>query len=94
MTFWIKEISWKKILAVSSLFTIISFVVRQVEAMLTMNYYKMPEFFGGLEQTYDAESRTATSWLYDYFFGFYFCNRDLFGSNLLLPQRSFAQGKS
>jgi MFS family permease len=46
MAFWIKEISWKKIFLVSFLFTIISFVIRQIEAMLTMNYYKMPEFFG------------------------------------------------
>ena len=46
MAFWIEEISWKKVFVVSFLFTIISFVIRQIEAMLTLNYYKMPEFFG------------------------------------------------
>ena len=46
MTFWIKEISWKKILLSSLVFTIIAFVVRQIEVILTINYYKMPEYFG------------------------------------------------
>jgi len=46
MTFWIKEISWKKVFFVSLLFSVISFVIRQIEAILTMDYYKMPEFFG------------------------------------------------
>lgn len=46
MIFWIKEISWKKVAFSSLLFTIIAFVIRQVEAVLTMNYYKMPQYFG------------------------------------------------
>jgi len=46
MAFWIEEISWKKVFLVSFLFMIISFIIRQIEAILTMNYYKMPEFFG------------------------------------------------
>ena len=46
MAFWIKELSWKKIFLFSFVFTILAFVIRQIEAILTMNYYKMPEFFG------------------------------------------------
>jgi hypothetical protein len=46
MAFWIKEISWKKIILSSFVFTVITFIIRQVEAALTMNYYKMPELFG------------------------------------------------
>jgi hypothetical protein len=46
MKFWVKELSWKKILIISLLFTVFSFVIRQIEAILTINYYKLPEFFG------------------------------------------------
>lgn len=46
MTFWIKEISWKKVLQVSVIYTIIAFIVRQVEAVLTMQYYTDPNYFG------------------------------------------------
>jgi hypothetical protein len=46
MAFWIREISWKKIILSSLTFTAIAFVIRQVEAVLIMNYYKTPELFG------------------------------------------------
>ncbi len=46
MTFWIKELSIKKILFVSIIFTVISFIIRQIEAMLTIKYYMMPQYFG------------------------------------------------
>jgi len=46
MTFWIKEISWKKVILSGSIFTVISFVVRQIEAVLTVKYYMMPQYFG------------------------------------------------
>ena len=46
MTFWMKEFSAKKILLTSIIFTVISFVIRQIEALLTMNYYLMPQYFG------------------------------------------------
>lgn len=46
MTFWIKELNIKKILLVSVIFTVISFIIRQIEAILTMKYYVMPQFFG------------------------------------------------
>jgi hypothetical protein len=44
MAFWIKEISWKKVILSSVIFTIIVFVVRQIEALFTVNY-KMPAYF-------------------------------------------------
>jgi len=46
MTFWIKEISWKKVFISGLIITVISFVVRQIEAVLTLKYYMMPEYFG------------------------------------------------
>lgn len=46
MTFWIKELSIRKILLTSVIFTVISFVLHQVEALLTMKYYLMPQYFG------------------------------------------------
>jgi hypothetical protein len=46
MTFWVKELSWRKIFIASLLFMAIAFAIRQIEAMLTMSYYKMPELFG------------------------------------------------
>jgi len=46
MAFWIKEINFKKLALASIFFTIISFVVHQIEAILTLKYYMMPEYFG------------------------------------------------
>jgi hypothetical protein len=46
MTFWIKELNIKKVLLVSIIFTVISFVIHQIEAILTMKYYVMPQYFG------------------------------------------------
>jgi hypothetical protein len=46
MTFWIKELSWKKVFLTGAIFAVISFVIRQIEAMLTMKYYLMPQYFG------------------------------------------------
>jgi hypothetical protein len=46
MTFWIKEISWKKVAMSGLAFSVVAFIVRQLEAMLTMKYYLMPEYFG------------------------------------------------
>jgi len=46
MTFWIKELSWKKVALTSLIFTVISFVVHQIEAILTLKYYMMPQYFG------------------------------------------------
>ena len=46
MAFWIKEISWKKVLIVSAIYTILAFVIRQIEAVLTLSYYMDPAYFG------------------------------------------------
>jgi hypothetical protein len=46
MAFWIKEVSIKKILLVGVIFTVISFIIRQIEAILTLKYYMMPQYFG------------------------------------------------
>lgn len=46
MTFWVKGLSWKKIVLFGVIFAVISFVIRQVEVVLTMKYYTMPEYFG------------------------------------------------
>src|SRR3990167_11475904 len=46
MVFWIKEISWKKVFLSGAIFTVISFVIRQIEALLTMGYYTDPQYFG------------------------------------------------
>ena len=43
---WMKEIRWGKVLLVGALYTIISTVIRQIEAVLTMAYYVDPKYFG------------------------------------------------
>lgn len=56
MTFWINEISWKKVIITGAIFTVISFVLRQIEALLTMKYYMMPEYFGLWSKTMMPEA--------------------------------------
>lgn len=46
MVFWIKKIAWGKVLLVSVIFTVISFVIHEIEAILTMRFYFMPQYFG------------------------------------------------
>ncbi len=46
MTFWIKEISWKKVFLSGLIFTAVSFILRQIEVVLTLNYYMMPRYSG------------------------------------------------
>jgi hypothetical protein len=46
MASWLKEISWKKVLLSGLLFSVLSFVVRQIEALLTLKYYMAPQYFG------------------------------------------------
>ena len=43
---WMKKIQWKKVLMAGVVFVIISTLVHQIEAFLTMNCYMMPEYFG------------------------------------------------
>jgi hypothetical protein len=46
MAFWINKISWGKLLLSSLIFTVISYIIHTIEAMLTINYYMMPQYFG------------------------------------------------
>lgn len=46
MTFWIKEFNFKKMFLTSIIFTVISFVLHQVEAIIDMRYYVSPQYFG------------------------------------------------
>jgi len=46
MVKWISKISWGKLVLSGSLYAIFSIIVRQIEALITMRYYQMPEFFG------------------------------------------------
>ena len=43
---WMKKISWGKVLMIGVIFTVISFVIRQAEMLLTLKYYMMPQYFG------------------------------------------------
>jgi hypothetical protein len=43
---WIREIHWGKALLVGVIYTVVSMIVHQVEAILTMNYYMDPQYFG------------------------------------------------
>ena len=43
---WIKKVEWKKVILASVFFTIIAFVVRQIESIFTIKYYTMPAYFG------------------------------------------------
>ena len=46
MAFWIKKISWGKVILTAAIFTAISYVIHMIEAFLTIKYYMMPEYFG------------------------------------------------
>jgi len=43
---WLKELSWIKILQVGFIYTIYTTIIRQLESVLTMKYYQMPQYFG------------------------------------------------
>jgi hypothetical protein len=42
----IQGVRWKKVVLGGFISLVIAIVIRQIEAMLTMDYYKMPELFG------------------------------------------------
>lgn len=46
MAFWTHDISVIKVLKASAIFTIFAYITHQIEAILTMRYYLMPEYFG------------------------------------------------
>jgi len=43
---WIHVINWKKVFTIAFFYTIVTMIVRQVEAFLTMKYYLLPQYFG------------------------------------------------
>lgn len=43
---WLKELSIKKILTVTLIYTVFTTIIHQVEAILSMKYYQMPQYFG------------------------------------------------
>ena len=45
MYHWLGNIRWNKVLVASVIFTIISFLIHQLETVLTLKYYLMPEYF-------------------------------------------------
>jgi MFS family permease len=46
MVKWIKNINWHKTLLSAIIYTVIATVIRQIETVMTMKYYLMPEYFG------------------------------------------------
>lgn len=46
MVLWIQKIHWGKVLLSALTFTVISYVVHMIEALLTIKYYMMPQYFG------------------------------------------------
>lgn len=46
MTFWIKKINWGSVMVSSLIYTVLATVIHQVEALVTMSYYQMPEYSG------------------------------------------------
>lgn len=55
MVFWDK-IKWDKIVVAGLLFMAIATLVRQVEAMLTLGYYQLPQYFGVWSQVMMPEA--------------------------------------
>lgn len=43
---WIKKINWPKVFLCGLIYTIVATIIHQIEAVFTMSYYTMPEFFG------------------------------------------------
>jgi hypothetical protein len=43
---WITKIHWGKVILVGFLFTLVSTVIHNIEAMLMLKYYMMPQYFG------------------------------------------------
>lgn len=43
---WISKINWGKVFIVGLFYTIIATVAHQIEAMISLKYYMMPQYFG------------------------------------------------
>lgn len=45
-TAWLKKILWKKVLLCASIYTVVTVILRQIEAIFTMKYYTDPAYSG------------------------------------------------
>ena len=43
---WLEKLNWKKILLIGLIYTVFATIVHQFEAIITMQYYQMPQYFG------------------------------------------------
>jgi hypothetical protein len=43
---WLKKFPWKQMLLTSVCYMLISFVIHEIEAFITLRYYLMPQYFG------------------------------------------------
>lgn len=41
-----KDVRWKKVLVAGLVYLVVATVINQIEAILTMSYYKIPAYFG------------------------------------------------
>ncbi len=48
---WIKEIKWGKLFLCGLLYLVFATAIRQIEIILTMRYYLMPQYFGVWSQS-------------------------------------------
>lgn len=46
MAFWINTISVKKVLQTAIIYTVVAFIIHQLEALFTIGYYTNPSYFG------------------------------------------------
>ena len=46
MAFWINTISWKKVAQTALIYTIVAFIIHQLEALFTVGYYTNPQYLG------------------------------------------------
>ncbi len=46
MITWIKKINWTRVFLSGLVYMVIAFVIHQIEALLTLNYYMDPQYFG------------------------------------------------
>lgn len=45
-TKWLNRLHWKKIILIGFIYTVFATIVHQIEIILTMKYYQMPQYFG------------------------------------------------
>ena len=43
---WISKISWGKVIIVGFIYTVIATVIHQIEAIVSLRYYMLPQYYG------------------------------------------------